>query len=370
MVSSVVPRPRAGALVIAALLGGALARPARAGDAPPAPAVQGGATTPGPTAAGSAAAGPQRPHEGPPLFRPDWGLCPLEITDEYLLTLTHLSLGPSTPRTVEAGAGEVSLRGVLAKTIYDDQGRGTVLDAETVHAVLEMRLGLLDALEASAELPLVWRWEGVLDPVIEGVERLSGSVRGERQSLPQNTYRVGGVTDEGSPFDLEDGVGLAKAQLGLKYRALDGAPWAWPAVAIEALVALPTGTPEFGTHGVDIGARLSIAKRFGDFIVYGGGALWYVSSNDGPIFLYHQKAMVFDAVELEIEPWLGVVYQMWGETPSVRNLAAKSGFVAYQGPGLKAVVGRFFADVAVIENGADVKRSADIIMQLEVGVSF
>jgi hypothetical protein len=349
----------------------ALAAPPSRGDepppGPPEPA-QEPAQPPAPAPAPPARSDANEPIAGSP--RPDWGLGPLDVADEYLLSLTHLTLGPASPATARAGSVHIIFRGDLAKTIFDNEPLDTTLDAETVHGSLVVRYGLIEALEASIDIPFIWRWEGILDPLIKRVEGAFSSVRGERERLPDNVYRVHGQTDDGVPFEFDDGIGLGKINLGLKWRVFDGEPWGAPAVAIEGIAALPTATPGFGTHGVDLGARLDLAKRVGDFVFYLGGAILYPDGNVGPIRLEPWQGMGFGAVEFEVEPWLAAIYEGWVESPKTINLDRARGLIFYHGGGMKMCWDHFFGEFAIIENGADVKRSADIIFHVEIGVRF
>ena len=304
------------------------------------------------------------------LWRPDWGLGPLEWSDQFLLAVTHLNLGPASPRTLHEHEVMIALRGDLSRTESDYFPRDIVIDGEVVQATAVIRYGLTDRVQLALEVPMVWRWEGVLDPFIRRVESIYGNVRGERRDLASNMFRVEGTTDDGAPFKLGPGVGLAKTTLGAKIRLLDGAPAWYPALSFETIFALPTGMSTFGTKGIDTGIRLAASKRAGDFVFYWGGAGMAFAGNEGPIKLEPVKGVAFLGLEFEVEPWLSLIYEGWVHSPGERNLQGHRGLVVYQGLGLKALFGHAFVEVGLAEDFGDITRAGDVNSHLEVGYTF
>ncbi len=304
-----------------------------------------------------------------PPHRPDWGLGPLDFRDDNVLHLTHLMLAADTPATLNLGEIQLAVRGDLAKTIASHEEIDAVIDAETVVGAPIIRFGLAPRLQLGIEVPAVYRYHGITDPMARAVEQLFHSIRTERLKLPDNFYRVSGGTDDGGHFNLREGVGLGKLQVGLKIRVFGEDP-PWPAVSIEGVGAFPTGTPNFGTHGVDLGVRLAVAERLGDFVLYGGGATIFPGGNIADVSLMSVNAMAFVAVEFEVEPWLAAIYQGWYESPVVRNLSHRDGVIVYHGGGLKASNGRYFGEVGFLHNGGDFVRSANYAFHVEVGITF
>jgi hypothetical protein len=126
------------------------------------------------------------------------------------------------------------------------------------------------------------------------------------------------------------------------------------------------------TAGVDAGGRITLSKRIAeDWVLYAGASYVVLGGTDvDAIALEPTKASGFGAVEYEITPTLSAVGDIWAETPTTANLDGAHGTVLYFGGGLKGTWDRFLWEVGVLENGADVTRSADIAFHVEIGVSL
>jgi hypothetical protein len=304
-------------------------------------------------------------------YRPEWGLGPIDFRNEFAISQAYLSLAADSPATPDRGQVQVSLRGDWAKTIVDERSIGAVLDTETLDFAPAIAYGLTDRIQLGLELPVLHRFPGVLDHFIVAVEGgVTGNVRREHRDLPPNRFNMSGSTDDGRRYDLPEGTSLGKLRLGAKVRFTDGDALL-PAASLELVAALPTGRPGFTTSGTDVGARLALSKRVADdWVIYLGGTAVLPGGSLGEIQIEPLKGVGFGAVEYEIRPWLSAVGNIWAETPTVKNLDGARGVILYFGVGLKGSWDRYFAEVGVLENGADVTRSADITFHAEIGVTL
>lgn len=297
-----------------------------------------------------------------------WGRGPFDFRNEHIFSLTHLTLGADSAQTSHRGGGDALLRINVAQT---SQVRGNgqfVLDAETVHVAVSARYGLLDWLELGIEMPAVWRYEGFLDWTIEHVEDSYDEPRKARRDRPRDVYEAEGFTDRGLPFDYDEGWGAAKMRLSAKVAILDDPDRL--ALSAEAIAALPTGTTDFGTTGVDAGLRLVAQRAFGNIHLYFGAAGSVLGPSDDAIQLETLKGTVFFAGEARLTYWVSLVYQVAIESPTTRDLEGHPRLILWHGGGIKVGYDGVTFEIGVVENGGDVKYSMDVALHFALGVRF
>ena len=297
------------------------------------------------------------------------GLGPLDLRNEFVLSLAHLTLAADSPDLLPPGRFRVAIRGDWAQSIFDEPEAATAVHAETVETALLLGAGLSDWLEARIELPFVNRSGGILDPFIYGFETLVGGQSVARRRIGRDDRFVfEGTTDEGTSFSFRPGTGLEKLRVGLKFRLLETL---WSGVALELVTALPTARRDFGSQGVDGGARLSAGQRLGPLVAYAGASAVILGDDRlEEIRLARWKGTAFAALELDVADWVALVAQAWAETASVVNVHHADGLILYIGGGAKARLDRYSLEIGLIENAEDQARSADITFHAEVGVSF
>ncbi|MCX8072525.1 MAG: DUF3187 family protein [Candidatus Binatia bacterium] len=92
-------------------------------------------------------------------------------------------------RVLEPGRLRFSVETAESNVIATDRGAvDALLKFEQNRTALRLSLGLAPAWQASVELPLLSRFGGVLDPVIDSTEDLFSAFNPERRLFPNNTF--------------------------------------------------------------------------------------------------------------------------------------------------------------------------------------
>lgn len=118
-----------------------------------------------------------------------------------------------------------------------------LIDAESQRLSFSHRRRFADNWEWSAELPLLFTGGGALDGLIEGWHSVFGLPNGNRDTRPQDVYRIRYVRDGQTRLNLAKGhEGLGDARLGLRYALSEQ-------LQLQALVQLPTGERKHLTGG-------------------------------------------------------------------------------------------------------------------------
>jgi hypothetical protein len=312
------------------------------------------------------------PLELPRERRPQWGLGPLDARNAFVLSLTHLTLGPAGPGTQAEGHARIVLRGAIGQTIAVHREPPAVLDVETIEVSPIIRHGLTKRIELGVEQMFIHRHGGFLDPWIRSFEESTVGIAGDRRERKELEFAMEGETVEGRKFRFRDGWGVSKLRLEAKARIYDGSRLL-PAVAVDVTTALPTGGDDFATEALDVGLRLSLSKRLGGrFFLYAGG--WGTRLGDDRIEgiqLRRAKVGAFVASEVAATRWLSVIAQGWIESPTTKHFGRDDGPVIYAGLGVKGLVrGRFFYEVGIFENAESFRESADIAVHIGLGWQF
>lgn len=201
-------------------------------------------------------------------------LGPIELRDQHPLALIHSSPTPTSPLTLEDGTYSTQLSFAWSNTLNRRRGN-YLIDAETRVLDLRFRYGVTDRWEVGANLPVVYRGEGVLDPLIDDWHKMFGLPRGKRDKVPDNGFSLAGENEDGTEFDLHgDGTRFGTAELTSKVRLPDELPGTWASVFA---LGLPTGRNSYGHDGVDIGVGLVGTGRAGDLRGYWGASYFYYS---------------------------------------------------------------------------------------------
>ncbi len=169
---------------------------------------------------------------------------------------------------------------VPGETPYD---RRFLIDGESRTLDFEVRHGLRADLDVGLRVPLRWRGGGELDHVIDVWHRWLSLPSGNRADFRRDAFRVEGLTTDGRPFSWNDefGTGLGNLEGAGRWRFHDGGREGWTA-ALEARVALPTGTGPFAGDAFGFGLQAVAVKRLArslDLFLGAGTTL----QDDGPV---------------------------------------------------------------------------------------
>lgn len=288
---------------------------------------------------------------------------------------------------------EVGLRTVWSNSWSFSQNR-LVLDAETRHGILSLRLGILDAGDIGLQIPYQWRGGGMLDPFIEDFHEAFGLSRAERNRRPQNRYLVQGTQSDLTPYELEHkGYGFSDMVLELRGKTYPGGP-ILPAAAATLRLRLPTGRSKFElSDGVDVTISLDLSKRIGHtpFLIYAGLAYtYYAHAHVDGLDLLRHRGFVYVGGEWELTPWLSLVVHGWWESKRERKLfrnpssvdrnpfsgplqeaETKLGnYISYVAFGLKARWEPVVVELGVVENIIDPDTTADFAILGNLTVQF
>ena len=214
---------------------------------------------------------------------------PLAVRQYHPLHLPIYYLPIESPET--PGDHRWRLTSTLAESnsLLDslDTGGDTSLfgDLETSRLTLGAALGLGERAEITLEVPVIARWGGFLDPVIEAAERLADEFNPVRDEVPDNDVFLEYVRDGVSVLAFDDGAaGLGDVSLSGKlvvWRSRGGSD----ALSLRAGLELPTGDHSelFGSEGVDAGIALAYRHAGSRTAWYAHGSLIVPGEfHDGP----------------------------------------------------------------------------------------
>ncbi len=218
----------------------------------------------------AAAAGPADP-------LPSIDLSPLRQ-----LVYQHPNRGPlpAEPEGVLDGEARIGYFATFSSQDRDDSS--ILVDLEG--ARFDLRLGWtpLTGVEVAVDLPLIVYYDGVLDSVVEVVDRAVGTPSPQRKDVGRNTYHFHHRHADDRPFEPAPGhFGFGDAALEVRARCLDEDPEGWlPDVSISGVVEVPSGDPGLahGNGAVDVGGEVEAGRTLGairlttafGFVVPGG----------------------------------------------------------------------------------------------------
>lgn len=188
----------------------------------------------------------------------------------------QLVLGLPGDRASVIKRGALDLRIELANTanVFSDTTPQTsvAMKFESLRSGVFLRYGVAERLELAVEVPLLFRYRGIMDGMIQAVERGTTGLAPDRRELKDAGYvfnvRSGGRTVMSGK---EGVVGLGDASVMGKYQVLSETEAA-PAISLRAAVKIPTGDEShfWGSGSPDYGLGLAIEKHLASqWVLYG-----------------------------------------------------------------------------------------------------
>lgn len=172
---------------------------------------------------------------------------------------------------VEAGSITPTLRAAYFAAVSDQQrgGATVAIDLEGARFDLGGAWAPVDDLSVELTLPLVVYYDGVLDSLVDAIDRAVGTPSPQRKERGQNVYAFAVESPDGTRFEPDSGhLGLGDLALGARYRLFgqDLEGWA-PDLSVSGALELPTGDASLshGNGAVDFGAALEAGRSLGDF---------------------------------------------------------------------------------------------------------
>jgi hypothetical protein len=305
-------------------------------------------------------------------------LGPAPVRNFQPIQLIFLQLPFERTRTV--GRGHLGIDVDTAEINVIEAKDGPIesrLKFETNRTVLGLRYGLAPAWEVSMHLPLISRFGGFLDPIIDEFESLFGAGNPQRDLYPNNSFGdfyvrrddveiFGGGKETLAPGDLWFTV---KRELRWKPK--------WPLFGVRAAIKAPTGSLDkvTGSGKPDFGLGLLAEYRvLSPLILYLNFNVIYPLGPITPVDLT-LNPMVSEsfAMELALTSELGAFFHQAAYTSPMHGTGR---ILLDEGPvevgfGFNWVVTNNLAlQLAVIQNVSEVEAAADATVLLAAKVEF
>ena len=188
----------------------------------------------------------------------------LDFQDSFPLALLHLQMPLSTPGTIEPGKTRGAVDFFWGSSTGVDRTRIYAVDAETYKLSFGAWHALRSDVYVGAELSVMARGRGILDPVITDFHQITGAGAGDTARVSPNSYDVFVTDNRGRRHELDQGFGLGDLNLKALWIINEGDRWL-PSVSSQIFLALPTSSTGFGTDGLDLGIALTASKQILEF---------------------------------------------------------------------------------------------------------
>jgi len=171
--------------------------------------------------------------------------------------------------------GALDLRVELANTanIFSDTTPQTSVSMkfESLRSGLFLRYGVTERLEMAVEVPVLYRYQGIMNGMISAVERATTGLAPDRRALQDTSYAYNVASGGRTVINGRNGVvGLGDASVLGKYQVLTETNML-PALSLRAAIKLPTGDEShlLGSGSPDYGIGLAMEKHIAkDWMVY------------------------------------------------------------------------------------------------------
>ncbi len=345
------------------------------------------------------------------------GLGPLEIRDQFPVTLPYLSMAPENTSTIEDNVFFFSYQLAVANTFLNSAGstdqvtkdevnRGlveadffssktgkpvagyhTYIDVESYRHVFRVKYGLFDVMEVGVELPYISFVGGSLDVGAEVVHNLVGI----DNNSAAGAYRAKSERNRYDYYILQDNEFLINTND--QFENIPGDPtfkFKWnlwegnsifPAISLKLVYKLATAkrTTEqklISSGHSDFGSYFLLSKAYGDWVVYlGWGVSEFGKSDDFSSELSHR----FVALEYRLDSDLSLVLQTMSQSsifPTSGSLfgtqqevgsAFLSNLTDVAVIGYKQWLGTLFIEAGFIEDYNQTGNQTDIVLFFELG---
>lgn len=187
----------------------------------------------------------------------------------------QLVLGMPGDRATVLKPGALDLRVELANSanVFSDTTPQTSVSMkfESIRLGFFLRYGVTERLEMAVEIPMLYRYRGVMEGMISAVERATTGLAPDRRTLKGTGYAYQVSSGGRTVINAEEGVaGLGDASILGKYQVLTETN-TLPAFSIRAALKLPTGDEShlLGSGSPDYGLGLAMEKHVAkDWMVY------------------------------------------------------------------------------------------------------
>jgi len=298
---------------------------------------------------------------------------PLPVRNFQPIQLIFLNLPFERARAVAPGSFELHLESAESNEIATNHGDiQAVLKFETNRTVLGGTVGVTPGFDVGLDVPVVSRFGGFMDPVIDSLEDFFGTSNVERKQFPNNSFggfnvRRGNVTlfdGKDQSFELGDIWGSAKYEV---WHA-DG----WPLVSIRGAIKAPTGRAGsvFGSGKPDFGLGVAAEHRLLEWLwAYGNFNVIYpvgpIASGQLTLNPFVTEGL---AAEAHVIGNLSLLLQQETYTNPIHGTGTRllDGTVAELTGGLNLTWERLLLQFAAIDNLTPVVSAADVTLLLRL----
>ncbi|MBI4584871.1 MAG: DUF3187 family protein [Planctomycetes bacterium] len=288
----------------------------------------------------------------------------LDLQDPFPISIFHLQLPTDTLELLDAHQTKLGLSFNWANHFARDDS--FVVDAETYRLRLEGWYALREDFYLGADISLIGRGDGILDPAVDLVHHAFKFGEGSRDTRPRNQYDITIFDEDSIPRRIRSGIGNGDLSVKAHWILNGGETWL-PAVALDGIVGLPTSTPGFGSRSIDFGIAVSAYKSIFDFIyLYGvlGGTYLTDPTTAGLEFkkVNYQGTL---GVEIALLKRLSLIGQVMYFSPLLEEPHSLNKGRNYLAGGLKwQVLAPWELELSVVENIQPFNNSADIAFSL------
>ena len=207
-------------------------------------------------------------------FDPQWGHGPLPTRNYSPVSLFFLNMVAEPAITLRKSQWRFTSELVETNTVLlSETGRVQgVVKMETIRSSFNIHYGLSNRFEVGLLIPVLYLFDGFLNPFILSVEEAFSKLNPSRVKLTNNEFEYHLDLDgkrilEGGKDDL----GLGDVVISSKILLLSEGPRR-PGMAFRMAFKFPTGNiaKSFGSGEIDIGIGLAAQKSFGEkWVLYG-----------------------------------------------------------------------------------------------------
>ncbi|MDO8519202.1 MAG: DUF3187 family protein [Deltaproteobacteria bacterium] len=202
-------------------------------------------------------------------------------------------------------------------------GTGIDLDMELYRTEFSLHYGLTHNYEIGLDMPFISFSGGFLDPIIQAYHNAFGLPNAGRNRVEDNRFSYL-ITQNGSVLYEVDRSGFGPGDLVLyqKIKIREEGKF-WPALAVKALIKLPTGSPTEGTGSGNADSALSLLgdKSWGRFHTTTQIGVAVLGDHERLKSIQKSGAVHFgQAFGFNLSNNLSLVAQITGNTPYFENV--------------------------------------------------
>jgi hypothetical protein len=201
---------------------------------------------------------------------------PLSVRNFNPVQLMFLSLSTEEAELLLPGRSQIRMElaesSIIISEIHPNPDVDATLKFETFRFAFSYRYGITDRMEASLEIPVLYRDKGILDPFITSVEEAVSRLSPNRVEFSRGSFGGYSISRNGEILLSGDRGDFGLGDIVLQVKFLT---WTeegrWPALALRGAVKFPTGKKSelFGSGKMDFGLGVALQKTLHPrFVVY------------------------------------------------------------------------------------------------------